>query len=208
MTRIVNFSMRAERMGTFFTFAFGLLALSAQTLANPGHGSEEAAWQALRAGGYVALMRHTDAPGAPGDPPGFKLEDCATQRNLSPRGRAEAIAAGQSLRKAGVTIGRVVSSPWCRCIETARLMEVGDVAIEPAFANAHSLSDRRAELASSGKAVINAWRQPATLLIVTHGANIAAITGISPASGEIVVVAPSDQAASLRIVGRIAPPVP
>lgn len=195
-------------MGALFTLALALLALSTPALADPGRGSEEAAWQALRAGGHVALMRHTDAPGAPGDPPGFKLEDCATQRNLSGRGRTEAIAAGQSLRMAGITIGRVMSSPWCRCLETARLIGVGDVAIEPTFANAYSLSAQRAELAAGGKAVIDAWLQPTTLLVVTHGANISAMTGVSPASGEIVVVAPSDQTGLLRIIGRIAPQTP
>jgi hypothetical protein len=55
-----------------------LLALSS--------AADTAAWAALRAGRHVALMRHTDAPGGAGDPPGFRLEDCATQRNLSDKG--------------------------------------------------------------------------------------------------------------------------
>jgi hypothetical protein len=61
-----------------------LLALSfAAAAARP---DDTAAWAALRAGAHVALMRHTDAPGGAGDPPGFRFEDCATQRNLSDMG--------------------------------------------------------------------------------------------------------------------------
>jgi hypothetical protein len=51
---------------------------------------EAEAWTALHAGRHVALMRHTDAPGGAGDPPGFRVDDCATQRNLSAKGRADA----------------------------------------------------------------------------------------------------------------------
>ena len=59
-----------------------LLLAPAAAVGNPG-----AAWKALREGGHVGLMRHADAPGGAGDPPGFRLDDCATQRNLSDKGR-------------------------------------------------------------------------------------------------------------------------
>ena len=89
----------------------------------------EAAWSALRRGGFVALMRHADAPGGAGDPPGFKLEDCTTQRNLSEKGQANARAVGTRLKAEGIVIGRLLSSPWCRCLDTARLLEIGPVEI-------------------------------------------------------------------------------
>jgi hypothetical protein len=57
-------------------------------IASPA-ASQDTAWAALKQGNAVALVRHAQAPGRAGDPPGFKLEDCATQRNLSPQGRAE-----------------------------------------------------------------------------------------------------------------------
>ena len=60
------------------------------------------AWKALRAGGHVALMRHADAPGGAGDPPGFRLDDCATQRNLSEKGRADAAKIGVRLKQEGI----------------------------------------------------------------------------------------------------------
>ena len=74
----------------------------------------EAPWTALHAGRHVALMRHTDAPGGAGDPPGFRVDDCATQRNLSAKGRADAARIGARLRSEGIAVERILSSPWCR----------------------------------------------------------------------------------------------
>ena len=149
---------------------------------------EAAAWAALRQGGVVALMRHGDAPGV-GDPPGWRLDDCATQRNLGEQGRAEARVVGARLRAERIAIDRVVSSPWCRCIDTATLVDVGPVQIEPAFANAFMLSDRRETLRQAGRHIVADWRGRGVLLVVTHGENIQALTGRTPASAEIVVVA-------------------
>jgi hypothetical protein len=134
-----------------------LCALAAVVAAAPALADEGAAWAALRAGGVVALMRHGDAPGA-GDPPGWRLDDCATQRNLSERGRAEAGAAGARLRDAHIAIDRVVSSPWCRCVETAKLAAVGTVDVEPAFANAFVLAHERESLRARGLAIASGWR--------------------------------------------------
>jgi phosphohistidine phosphatase SixA len=171
----------------------------------PSLASEEAAWAALRADGHVALMRHADAPGGFGDPPGFRLDDCATQRNLSARGRADAAAVGARLKAQGAKLGRILSSPWCRCLDTARLMDVGKVESEATFSNVVVLSDRRDELTRGARDVIRAWKGPGALLVVTHGANIHALTGYSPASGEIVVVAPQ-AGGTMREIGRL--PVP
>src|SRR4051794_34222309 len=84
------------------------------------------AWAALHAGRHVALMRHADAPGA-GDPADFRVDDCATQRNLSTKGRADAARIGARLRSAGIAVDRVLSSPWCRCMDTATLLALGPV---------------------------------------------------------------------------------
>jgi phosphohistidine phosphatase SixA len=173
--------------------------------ASPAPADEAAAWAALRSGGHVALMRHTEAPGGAGDPPGFKLDDCATQRNLSGKGRDDAKAAGERLKAEGVTIGKVLSSPWCRSVDTAALMDVGPVEIAPTLGNAFVLGDQRDALTEGARQVIQAWKGPGTLLAVTHGANIQALTGVNPAQGEIVVVAPSADGA-IREIGRIAVP--
>jgi len=163
---------------------------------------EAAAWTALHAGRHVALMRHTDAPGGAGDPPGFRLDDCATQRNLSARGRADALRIGARLRAEGIAVERILSSPWCRCMDTATLLQLGPVEAEPTFGNVVVLSDQRATLTAGARAVIDKWTGSGILLVVTHGANIFALTGISPASGEIVVVR-SGSGGSSEPVGRL-----
>lgn len=189
----------AWRISTGLAVAMGLTGMLA-----PASADEAAAWAALRQGGHAALMRHADAPGGAGDPPGFRLDDCRTQRNLSDKGRAESKAVGERLKIEGVKVGQVLSSPWCRCLETAQLLEVGPVEVAATFSNAFVLSDRRQALTAGAATIIREWTGPGTLLIVTHGANIQALTGSNPASGDLVVVARSD--AGLREVGRI--PVP
>jgi phosphohistidine phosphatase SixA len=168
----------------------------------PAAADEAAAWAALEAGGHVALMRHADAPGV-GDPPGYRLDDCATQRLLNDVGRARAAAIGARLRAAEIRIDRVFASPWCRCVETAERLAVGPVVVEDAFSNAFVLRDQREALAAAGRAVIAGWRGTGTLLVVTHGENIADLTGGSVASGAMVVVAPDG-----TVIGRIPPPDP
>ena len=103
-------------------------------------GADEAkAWTALHAGRHVALMRH----GGVGDPPGFRFDDFATQRNLSAKGRADAARIGARLRSEGIVVERILSSPWCRCMNTATLLELGPAEAEPTFGNVVVLSDQR-----------------------------------------------------------------
>lgn len=147
-------------------------------------------WDYLRQGDqrlYVVLLRHALAPGT-GDPANFRLGDCATQRNLSEAGRQQAIAIGQAFRQQGVTVEGVLSSQWCRCLETAELLGLGPV--EP-FAPLNSFfRDRRTT--DSQTAAVEAYlrQQPqGVLIMVTHQVNITALTGIFPPSGHGVVVA-------------------
>jgi phosphohistidine phosphatase SixA len=163
---------------------------------------ERSATRALRDGNLVALMRHAEAPGPVGDPANFKLEDCATQRNLSEQGRATSRRVGAELKRSGARIARVLSSPWCRCLDTARLLDVGPVEVSPAFRNAFVLNKEREVIANEARAVITSWQGPGTLLVVTHGANIASLIGINPAEGEIVVLA-NEANGRLRVVGRL-----
>jgi phosphohistidine phosphatase SixA len=153
-------------------------------------GADDAAdaWKALRAGGHVALMRHADAPGGVGDPPGFRVDDCATQRNLSEKGRADAEKIGSRLKGEGIAFEKILSSPWCRCIDTVRLMDLGTVETEATFGNVVVLKDQRQTLTARARALIAQWTAGGNLLVVSHGANIQALTGVWLASGEIVVV--------------------
>ena len=88
--------------------------------------SPERLWAALRDGTAIAIMRHELAPGI-GDPDNFDVDDCTTQRNLDATGRARAHATGDRFRDNGIVSADVHSSQWCRCLETARLMELGTV---------------------------------------------------------------------------------
>src|SRR5919197_1369137 len=80
----------------------------------------ESVWDALRAQGSVVVLRHSYAPGS-FDPPDARLEDCSTQRNLDESGRAQAARIGEAFRKNAIAVGKVLSSPRCRCLDTARL---------------------------------------------------------------------------------------
>ena len=83
-------------------------------------------WKMLQSGEHLALLRHAIAPGT-GDPPQFELGQCATQRNLSEEGRAQAVKIGDRFREQGITSAQVFSSQWCRCLETAKLLGLGPV---------------------------------------------------------------------------------
>jgi phosphohistidine phosphatase SixA len=165
-----------------------------------------AAWDALRGDGHVALIRHAAAPGV-GDPPGYRLDDCKTQRNLSDAGRAAARALGDRFRAERVKVGKVIASQWCRSRQTAELMDLGPVEDAPAFNNVFVLRDQRDRITAQGQAVIAAWRGPGTLVVATHGDNIRALMGSNPREGEVVVVKPDPSATSkFRLIGRIPPP--
>jgi phosphohistidine phosphatase SixA len=176
-----------------------LLLFIALTHQSPAMADEAAALLALQQGGAVALMRHTEAPGGAGDPPGFKLDDCATQRNLSAEGRENAKAIGARLKSDGISFAKILSSPWCRCVDTATLLDMGEVVSSAAFSNIVVLHEERTTIIKNGRDLIETWSGPGTLLVVTHGANIQALMGgQNPAQGEIVVV---DR--ELREIGRV-----
>ena len=115
--------------------SFWLLALTFAALAFSNGSatatSEEAAWNALRAGG-IALFRHANAPGV-GDPPGMRLDDCSTQRNLDEDGRIQARRIGDAFRSRNIQMGAVLASQWCRATETAQLAFPGLVRVDPVF---------------------------------------------------------------------------
>ncbi len=127
------------------------------------------AWAALVNGSHVALIRHGNAPPGYGDPPGFKIDDCATQRNLDEKGRAQARALGEAFRQHGVRTDKILSSPWCRCLETARLMVLGPVDGTWAVAS----SDRSPERLAALRQMLADWRGPGTLVVVTHALTVA-----------------------------------
>jgi phosphohistidine phosphatase SixA len=160
----------------------------------------------LRRGGVVLLMRHAATESGAGDPPGFRLDDCSTQRNLSAAGRAQAARAGARLHELGAPIGRVYTSPWCRCRETARLAFGKAEDWEP-LGSFFEQPDLEAEATEHVRKRILGYslvRPAANVVMVTHNVNIAALTRLSVAPAEIVVAQP-DGCCGLRVLGRLAP---
>ena len=161
---------------------------------------EATAWAALRAGGHIAIMRHALAPGG-GDPDNFALGDCDTQRNLSHAGRAQSRAIGNAFRAEGVAVGAVLSSAWCRCMETAELLGFDPVVPAPMLNSFfRDRSKAPAQIAKIQLYLSEPRNGPAHVL-VTHQVNITGVTGIFPHSGEIVVTRPVG--GSFTVVGRI-----
>jgi broad specificity phosphatase PhoE len=160
-------------------------------------------WSVLHEPGTIALIRHAEAPGV-GDPKGWRLDDCSTQRNLNARGRAQARALGEAFRANAVAVETVIASQWCRAIETATLMQLGPVEQQSAFNNAYVLYEKRAELTRAAQAVLSGWNGRGLLVVVTHGDNIQLLAGVMPSQGEIVVVRRDAGAPErLTVVGRI-----
>ncbi|HLF22743.1 MAG TPA: histidine phosphatase family protein [Burkholderiales bacterium] len=165
--------------------------------------ADEALWEQLRAGGLVVLMRHTLTTSGVGDPSEFRLDDCATQRNLSAEGREQARHIGAALKARGVRIGQVQTSAWCRAAETASLA-FGRAEV---WAELNSTFHDNASKVPQTQAVrqrIAQFRGPDNLFLIGHGSNILALTGIHPSMGGMVVVAP-DGANGFRVVGRLEP---
>jgi broad specificity phosphatase PhoE len=163
--------------------------------------AEEADRRLLAEGGRTVLIRHATAPGT-GDPAGFDLADCATQRNLSDEGRAQARRIGERFSDWGVRVDAVLSSRWCRSLETARLAFGAD-RVEPYPPIDSFFGDRSTEPAqtAAAKARIAGFDGEGVQVMVTHQVNITALTGIVPAQGEAIVVEPTGD--EIVVVGRI-----
>lgn len=184
-------------------FCLFLLALAHMPL-HAAPMSEDALWQALRGGGVTVLMRHAATNPGIGDPPGFKLTQCATQRNLSDAGRAHARAIGAAFRRQKVAPGAVWSSRWCRCLDTARLA-FGRAAPEPSLDS--MFNDDASQSAAKLRALrarLAARQDRTPLVLVTHDVNIRALTGESLSQGEMVLL--TQRGGKLETIGRLALP--
>lgn len=166
-------------------------------------------WRRLQAGGHVLVVRHAATEPGVGDPPGFTLGDCATQRNLSLPGREDARALGAALRQHGVPVARVLSSRWCRCQDTAR---IAFGRAEPVPMLDSMMGDdgegRGRKLAELRQALVAQAKQGAAagnLVLVTHDVNIQALTGDKLAQGEMLV-ATARPDGTLAVLGRLGVP--
>jgi phosphohistidine phosphatase SixA len=182
--------------------AFVFLALASASTCGLAQ-ADEALWTQLRAGGLVVFIRHAETDPGVGDPPGFRLEDCKTQRNLSAAGREQARRLGDAFRRERVPVAQVLSSEWCRCRDTATL---AFDRYEP-WPALNNLFGRRENEPAQTRAMlerVGAYRGEGNLILVTHGATIVPVAGINPAQGELVVMKPV-AAGKLELVGRLRP---
>lgn len=169
----------------------------AQARAQSGAG---AFWAAVQQPGAVVLMRHAQTEPGVGDPPGFRLDICSSQRNLSDAGRAQARRVAAAFAAAGVVPSDVRSSAWCRCVDTARLA-FGQATVWPAinstFQGQGDPDRGRAEVLAAARA----WRGPGPLVLVTHQVNISHITGEFTAMGEMLAARVAD--GRMQVLARL-----
>jgi phosphohistidine phosphatase SixA len=191
---------RALLLGYALSISFALLQLAASWLlaASTANSPRQVASDAVP-DGAVILFRHAIAPGG-GDPAGFRLGDCATQRNLDVQGRKQARRIGEQLRWTAVW-----ASQWCRTKETAALaFPQLKVVEQPAFNSFFADRSKADGQTAQARALLQGWRGPGVLAVITHQVNIAALTEVSPSSGEGIVVRPAHN--GLFVVGRVPPP--
>lgn len=184
---------------------FCALAICALVLVSArGSANDAAALKPLEHPGTHAIMRHALAPGM-GDPPGFRLDDCSSQRNLDDQGRAQARRLGEAFKATGIRFDKVLTSQWCRCRETAALLEMGTPST---FSGLNSFFQDRSTAAAQTEQVRGFLRALPTdekVLLVTHQVNITALTGRGVSSGEVLLIQ-SDPDGVIRVIGEFLVP--
>lgn len=175
-------------------------SLASLLLASDGR-AQSGPWADLRTPDHFALVRHALAPGT-FDPPGFRLDDCATQRNLSAEGRAQAVRIGELFRANGMGAARLYSSQWCRCLETATLMKLSDVSPQPLLSSFAQDRDRAVQQAAALRPWIAQLELAGPTVMVTHQVVITALSEVFPGSGEIVVMRRQPDG-RLAVTGRL-----
>jgi phosphohistidine phosphatase SixA len=184
--------------GCVLIFLFGLISFAVASV-----DSDHAEMiERMKAGGHILMIRHARAPGT-GDPANFRIGDCSTQRNLDEGGQEQARAIGNWLRTKGITSARVYSSQWCRCLETAELLDMGPVAELPALNSFYELTqNREPNLNALRKFIAEQPSDGALIILVTHFVTISAIADEGVASGEGVLLK-LEKDAPYKIVGRL-----
>jgi phosphohistidine phosphatase SixA len=188
----------------FKRFLMSLIPAVLFSAVQPSYAASEDAWSSLKSGNRVVFIRHAVTEPGVGDPEGFVIGACSTQRNLSAQGRADAKAIGEAFRSRAIPVSEVLTSRWCRCVDTA-MLAFGKATPAPmidSMFNDREKSDEakiREVIAYAGNTGKRAT--PGNLVLVTHAVNVQALTGVYPAPGEIVVT--TFDAGKFKPVGRI-----
>ena len=176
-----NYDKDIHFFRSFFFFLFIFLNLTSSLFS-------ETIWKESRKGGNVILIRHAIAPGG-GDPTGFKINDCKTQRNLNEVGINQSKKIGKIFRNNKIPIDIVLSSEWCRCKDTAfhafgKFKEFS--ALNSTFSYPYIKNELR-QIKEIKKYLKNWDGKGKNLILITHYSIITAITDAVPSSGEIVI---------------------
>jgi phosphohistidine phosphatase SixA len=197
--------MMADRVASMsrWTSTFFKLLLAVWVMTGVCHANASELSDALKKADHVLLMRHALAPGV-GDPAGYTLQDCKTQRNLDSTGREQALRIGQWLKAQGVKDALVFSSAWCRCTHTADRLGFGTPVLEPALNS--FFDDMRLGPQSNvrlQKFIANQLKikNDKAIILVTHHVNIAEFMGENLGSGDMVLakVTPQGKLVSFKI---------
>jgi|TARA_B110000285_G_scaffold158080_1_gene176385 phosphohistidine phosphatase SixA len=161
--------------------------------------SSDSIWDEVRKGNKVILIRHSLAPGG-GDPTGFMIEDCKTQRNLNKAGIEQSKKIGKIFKDNKISIDIVLSSEWCRCKDTA-YYAFGKFkafsALNSTFSTPYNENEPR-QVKEIEEYLMN-WKSGGkNLILITHYSIITTITNAAPSSGEIVI---ADK--NLNVIGTI-----
>jgi phosphohistidine phosphatase SixA len=178
-----------------------LLCLVLLTLsAGRAVADDEQVWAALGQGGKVILLRHAHVDIREGIgrlAPG----NCAAEVNLSSRGVEQARRIGEAFRAHGIAVGEVLTSPYCRCIDTGKLA-FGRATVVQYLLPPGIVSDSQAKL--NDERVLQdivKHRDRSNLVMITHDLNIANIVLEPAVMGEFFVVQPNG--ADFDVIGKI-----
>ncbi|WP_415300798.1 histidine phosphatase family protein [Candidatus Pelagibacter sp. Uisw_134_02] len=149
--------------------------------------SQEKLINLLKDDNKLIFIRHAYAPGN-GDPANFKLNDCSTQRNLNKEGINQSKIIGQFFSKNKIQVGKVLSSEWCRCKDTAKFafneystFEALNSFYDPRF------EKNKDKQINDLKDYINNWNGNKNLVLITHFVVISEIFKVGASSGEIII---------------------
>ena len=183
-------------------FMLGVVVGCSALAAEKSVAADDPLWSQLKKGGYVILMRNSAVDEGLGDPKGYKVNDCATQLNLTDKGRAEAQKIGDEFKKRKIPIKQVFTSAFCRAKETAQLA-FGKADVWEALNSFYDKPNRKSE---QTRLLHQRLESPPTdgtnLVLVTHGYNIVSAVGLNPDPGDMLIIAPAFRV-GYKIVGEL-----
>ena len=134
----------------------------------------------------VIFLRHALAPGF-GDPDNFTKQDCSTQRNLNNKGRLQARLIGHYLRASKISFSEILTSEWCRCIDTAKELNLGKWETFSGLNSFFEGHEKKDKVMDKLRKKLNSLSHSDLVLLITHQVVILEQTGIAPKSGEMVL---------------------